>query len=70
MSMKLSDMKVATALLIHGYLRSKEGDQSQPESHHLHECLGAIQQEVDDWEENLEAPRDFDPDGNGENFTR
>lgn len=48
MPMKAKDASVATALLIHGYLRSNDDNPGE-----LATVLHAIQQEVADWAENL-----------------
>lgn len=55
--MKSKDAALATALIIHGYLRANE---EKPPA--LLECLAAIRGECNDWSENLE---DALPDDGG-----
>ena len=55
--MKSKDVSVAAALVINGYLRANDTAEGTPDSEPvaLHTCLGAVQQEVDDWADGLDA---------------
>lgn len=58
---KIQDVKVATAMLIGGFIRGHEGDAASASPEHLREneqrqlgrCLEGILNEVGDWAENL-----------------
>lgn len=51
--MKSKDCAVATALVIHGYLRANEAEVASPT--HLEDAIRAIRGECDDWAENLSS---------------
>lgn len=54
--MKIKDAATATALIIHGYLRSHEHWETVevPQQQALSDCLMAIMQECMDWAEGLD----------------
>lgn len=54
--MKIKDAATATALIIHGYLRSHEHWETVevPQQQALSDCLTAIMQECMDWAEGLD----------------
>lgn len=51
--MKTQDVRVATALVLQGYMRANDDTKDA-----LAEGIAAIRQETDDWSENLEQPDD------------
>lgn len=57
MPMKIRDVQVATAFIIHGYIRDSDSKADVTEQAALAECLEAIESEVSDWAEGLPGNR-------------